>query len=196
MLHIVVNSYASLCRQSKAVAIMVPGNSLADIKLPASIKNTLTAAAQKKLFKYKFGEIKFFPSPKGKLDWLAVVPSGATQSLEVMKLNKLIASLVRQAQKLGNKTLQIYIPEIVIDKFGADKIGEISSTASLTAVYENVRHKSRPVKSNQLNKIVVIVPTNELVKQCTQGVKIGRVIGETINLARDYGNRPANELTP
>lgn len=198
MLNIVVKPYSVLNKQTKAVAILLPGNNLGVMKLPASFKNFIVSAGRKKFFKYKFGEVKFFPDTRGRLDWLILAATGPVKDLAVSKFDQLIKTIIHQAKKRDVVVLHLYVPETVAQKFGAEKIGELITVASLMADYECVRYKSRPEEEpkKKLVKIVLILADNKKVKLCAQGVKIGKIEGESVNLARDYGNLPANVMTP
>lgn len=66
----------------------------------------------------------------------------------------------------------------------------------LMGAYRFTTYKSKPDENNGVDRFFIFAPCEKELKKVNTQVKAGRIVAESVNLARDLANTPGNELPP
>jgi len=111
---------------------------------------------------------------------------------------KLILLVRRLASNLKvNKITRVILAAADLQVVGLDsnKLGQIIAENIVMANYEFSLYKKSTVRRGGLRQLVLVVDKQEQ-SNLSAGLKIGLVVGEQVNLARDLGNIPGGDMTP
>lgn len=193
---ITTKSYSSLIKNTKAVALLLSQDNLKTVRLPAVLKRTLLPLIKREYFKAETGKVRFIPEARGPLEFVVLGGLGKIKELDINKFNSSFKTVIRESQKNGIKSLNVYLTDELTNKFGASSMGETTASAAHLAAYNYEKFKTKDKSKTKLNKITFILQNEKNIKEFQQGVIRGEIIGKSINLTRDYGNSPPNEITP
>lgn len=122
---------------------------------------------------------------------------GKQKELNIMGWKQAIGLAVIALQKNKLQKLGFLIPEFVIKKFKAEKIGKETVVAIETANYsfdenKNKEEQIKPIKEVYFSSI----EDKNKMKQFEKGIKTGDIIGQCVNYTRYLGNTPPTIMTP
>ncbi len=98
------------------------------------------------------------------------------------------------AKTLAKKTKQSSVILPRIDNLSAEDIGQAIAIGSDLALYDPTKDYKSDYEAPKLNSVEVVVERAE--RGYLEGIRKGSVIAENINLARNLGDMPPNEMTP
>lgn len=172
------------------------GRNISDLFVPRNIKNIAAKASRSLAIKGKAGEFYAVPLFSGKLSSIFFVGVGREEKLTIFELTRAFETLFRQAQEKKFSSVAVGIPDFIFKKFSPDVIGRILGEAALLGTYRYLKYKSRGKPKSFLNAVTALMEDARFLRDFERGVKEGLIVGESINIVRDYGNAPSNEVTP
>ncbi len=139
----------------------------------------------------KFGQLYESQLLYSKNKKFLLLGGGSKQNLNFEKLQNWVGSATKQLVK-RTKQATIIVPQV--EDLTVEQMGEAIGIGVEIAAFDPTQtHKSDPDKVS-LSWLEMVVPRAERGYQ--DGLKKGLFIAEGINLVRELGDRPANEMTP
>lgn len=132
----------------------------------------------------------------GKLpaDKVAVVGLGPAGSFHEMEIRKASAAAILESRKLKARKVGTIVHGAGIAGIEPEKASQALAEGTILALYEFNRYKKSP--NPGIAEIAVVENDRRKVQPFASGIKIGEIIAESQNIARDLTNLPANDLTP
>jgi len=127
---------------------------------------------------------------------VAVVGLGKKEKFDLDKVRQATASALRFLQKLGLKHVASILHGAgaggIDRKFSAQAIVE----GGLLGLYAFRKHKTTDPDLGELEELLLVERDESRLPEVDGGIRLGRVLAEAANFARDLVNEPANALTP
>lgn len=126
---------------------------------------------------------------------LLLVGVGKAEALTVERLRQASATAATMARRLGVRSLACVLPSIPLE---IGEVGQACSEGALLGLYTLKRYKTVPDngdKKDQLAEIALLANASTQ-RALERGVERGRIIAEAVNMARDLGNSPGNDVNP
>ncbi|MBU1038896.1 leucyl aminopeptidase [Patescibacteria group bacterium] len=102
--------------------------------------------------------------------------------------------IVAKSEKI--KSLALPVVRLPLAKVSYEKLGQLIAENALMADYSFNQYKKGSSKKKFSLKIFSLLVNKEEESLIRQGLKIGQVVGEQVNVARDLGNTPGGDMTP
>ena len=132
----------------------------------------------------------------GKLpaDKVVVVGLGPAASFREMEIRKASAAAILEARKLKTRKVGTIVHGAGIAGIDPEKASQALAEGTILALYEFNRYKKNP--DPRIAEIAVVENDRGKSRKFLSGIKMGTIIAESQNIARDLTNLPANYLTP
>jgi len=144
-------------------------------------------------FSGKEGEVKvLLRAGKGKLMLLGL---GNKSKWNLRKAVLAARHMVAVAKAEKIKQLTVPMEALAVLDLSSERLGQLIAENALMADYEFLHYKQKPDNGFFVKELVLAVE-KEKIEPVSAGVRLGQIIGEQINLARDLGNIPGGEMTP
>lgn len=146
---------------------------------------------------------------KGRLNQAATLPTrgdipashviliglGKKDDFKLDYIRQISGKSMSEAARIGLKRVAIPVEEI--KGISVDSISRAYVEGGLLSVYKFDRYKTeKDEKQDGLKELLLIREDERDLKKIEKEARIGRIIAESANLARDIANQPANELPP
>ncbi|HEX4228246.1 MAG TPA: leucyl aminopeptidase [Bryobacteraceae bacterium] len=140
-------------------------------------------------FTGKLYEIAILHRPEGlAAKRLVVFGGGKREKFSTAEARRAAGVLARSLKGKGVRTIALALE--------SEDLASAAVEGALVGAWEPDKYKTDPKKSDkQIDSFTVAVP-NGNADVLAQAVRLGRIVGEAQNLARDLANEPANQLTP
>ncbi|MFZ5390990.1 MAG: leucyl aminopeptidase [Patescibacteria group bacterium] len=166
---------------------------LAGISLSAVDKKWLLKYLSTKEFKAADKETKVLFVNGRKIILLGL---GESKNWNQRKFILAIRRLVSVCKNDGVRSLFLPLSKMLLNNLSYDKLGQLVAENAIMAHYSFNKYKKAVTnKKSSLINFYLSVDKLEQIK-VKQGLKIGQVVGEQVNLARDLGNMPGGDMTP
>ena len=152
----------------------------------------ISQAKESKDFKADKGASQLF-YPAGAPKRLLLVGLGKSTELTPETFREAVGQSVQVLKKLPYNEVAIPVPALPGIKTGA--AARLLAETITLASYEFSEYKSEKNNSTKLTTILLVVPKKDLVRAQKEAAA-GQIIGNSVSLARDLGNHPANTATP
>lgn len=147
-------------------------------------------------FKGKLNEVVTFTT-RGAISarHIILVGLGKRDEFKLDYIRQVSGKSMSEATRIGMKRVAIPIEEI--KGFSIDSISRAYVEGGLLSVYKFDRYKTeKDEKQDGLKELRLIREDRKDLEKIEKEVRIGKIIAESTNIARDLANHPANELTP
>lgn len=121
---------------------------------------------------------------------------GKKTELTIDKLRSLSGLAMRTAQKLQAKSVAMTLPDLDIEKYDLQLTAQAITEGALLGAYQFNYYKTTTPAPNKIQEFMLIEAAPLKNSIISQGVALGTITGESVNLARDLGNHPAIYMTP
>lgn len=163
--------------------------------LDAHLEGALSALLAGGDFHGKKNEVAVF-YPQGKIAPRRLILAGLGKrekfSAEVARQAAGVAA--KKARALGATTLAA--PPFGLEALPPATAAQATTEGVMLALYRFWELKTEPKPTPDVEALTLIVGERTALPAATEGAKIGQVMAESANLARDLVNRPANIATP
>lgn len=127
---------------------------------------------------------------------ILLVGMGKKAELTIDKIRFLYGNAMRIAQKSQGKSIAALLPKLDSEKFDPKIIGQAITEGALLGTYQFNYYKTTKSTPELIESFTIIATDETTNLLLTQGVAQGKIIGKSVNLARDLGNHPAIYMTP
>jgi leucyl aminopeptidase len=147
-------------------------------------------------FTGKAGE-KFMIAPTSGLRCkrLVLVGLGPARQVGAEELRKMAGSAVREAVRMKASSVALIAPEVARRRMSAGEIGQAMAEGSGLGGYLFEEYKSGDRKVGP-SSVKIVAEDSRVARSMKSGVAAGLILAESVTLARDLVNHPANVATP
>ncbi|MDZ4285890.1 MAG: M17 family peptidase N-terminal domain-containing protein, partial [Candidatus Sungbacteria bacterium] len=161
--------------------------------IPDAAKKILTAFAAQE-FTGEDGEIKSLWLDSSYPRRIVLFGLGDIKKWNERKSPLVSRRIVQYAKKEKLKECAVFFPKGLIKDI-RDTCQEFSEN-SLMAHFEFIKYKEQPKNAPRSMSSLFFAVDNSQLKDARQGIEVGIIIGEEINLCRDLANTPGSDMTP
>lgn len=111
------------------------------------------------------------------------------------KVRALIAVAMRAARKINSQTVAVSIHNET-DKLEADHTAQAVIEGTIMGLYQFTYYKTSKKDNQDIGKVIIIENDTAKLDEIKNKVQEGKIIAESVNLARDLVNHPAQYMTP
>lgn len=170
-----------------------------EMKLPAYInatdKKLIARLFKQKEFKGDKGELVLDLSA-GTTVKLMLLGLGEEKYLKLADVYKAVGAAVLRLKRSKSQSITIWVPKKLSNKFSHDDLGQSLSESALVSGYSYWKYRTKDKNPTAIKEFAVQPEDVNAEKPMQKGSRVGQVIGASVNMARDYGNSPSNEVTP
>jgi len=121
---------------------------------------------------------------------------GKSEKLTLEGLRQAAGSAAHYARGLGASTLATTIEDAKQAPLGVSETAQAVTEGMVLALYRFDKFKTEENDRRDVTGLTLIASTREQAHVVRQGAEVGRILGESANLARSLINHPSNEMTP
>ncbi len=140
----------------------------------------------------KSGEAKTAPLRRGKL---LVLGLGERKSWGLRRFSLLSRRVVQAAKAERCRSAAVWLEPAQVKGEPWDRLGQAIAENAVMSAYDFDKYKQPDASAVSVRELAVSVPAQHLA-EAREGVRVGQIIGEAVNKARDLGNTPGGEMTP
>lgn len=140
----------------------------------------------------KSGEVKTMPLRRGKL---LVLGLGERKSWDLRRLSLFGRRVVQAARAERCRSVAVWLEPASVTNESQERLGQSVAENAVMAVYDFNKYKQPDTSVVVVREFVISVPSQHLAG-VREGARVGQVVGEAVNHARDLGNTPGGEMTP
>jgi leucyl aminopeptidase len=170
-------------------------NPLADVVLPGSNQKSIGHAVSELGVRGLDGEALVTASPSRDFRRIACFGIGKAEEFSVDSLRKLLRRVLEQAGRNREYQIAVALP-VMPSNVDAEEARTVVLAELALADYRFDRFRSRPDEATKVDVIHVVPLKGEDQKGLGAGIERARRLDTLVRLARDWGNRPGNDLTP
>ncbi len=138
----------------------------------------------------KMLEITLLHKPQGlKAKRLLLIGGGAAKKFTSAELRKLAGAAVRNLKAKDLKSFVLVAPA------GVDEAAKSIVEGAIVGNFDADYYRSDR-KGQKIDELIIVTPKGANQRSWTNGIELGRVIGESQNFTRDLVNEPGNRMTP
>jgi len=176
--------------------VKVPGGATAavDKKLSEAIAKLI----KKGEISGKLGEVNLIHT-QGKLPatQVLVVGLGKSEDFDFERVRVAAGAAMAEAQKIKAKSVATIVHGAGIGGLKLPEVAQALVEGSLLGAYHYKGYATRKDDASfQVSELIVVEAAREKIKLIEQGVKVGEIVAQSVNNARDLVNGPANYITP
>jgi leucyl aminopeptidase len=119
---------------------------------------------------------------------------GKPDEFTLDQLRKAAGMGSQKARALGARSIATSVPEG--DPEQVEKAAQATVEGALLGLYEFRLHKTEAAELPPVESFSLVEPDASYLPAVTNGARLGQVLAEATNLARDLVNQPANYMTP
>lgn len=121
-----------------------------------------------------------------------VVGLGPRKDFTLDKLRGASASACKALRRVRAKEIATVMPE----EFDPSSAAQAVAEGAILGLYDYARHKSKEPEYPPVDRLLILEPETDKGAAGEQGSRLGKILAEATNLARDLVNEPANFMTP
>jgi leucyl aminopeptidase len=124
---------------------------------------------------------------------------GAKKEFSTDKIREIFSNTAIYFKKAKLKTIIVATENIVTKSISADQAAQAATESLLLSNYQFTEYKAKPKETEvrfEPDTLTFSVDTKATVKNTEKGGKLGQIIAEAVNYARDLANHPGNVMTP
>jgi leucyl aminopeptidase len=127
---------------------------------------------------------------------VVLIGLGNPDQLTLEGLRQASGSAGQYTRSVGASTIATSIDGIERAHFSPSDAAQAVVEGMILALYRFDKFKTEENSRQDIAGVRLVSSTRDQVKAMQQGAEIGRILGESANLARSLVNHPANEMTP
>ncbi len=131
------------------------------------------------------------PSPR-----VIVVGLGEREGFDLDAVRRAAAAAARRAEAAGARTLATVVHGAGIGGLDPEEAARATVEGTLLGLYRYEELKSRKEGDGRVEEVFLLERNADKIPAFQEGLRVGQIVAEAANFARDLGNRPANLLTP
>lgn len=164
--------------------------------LNTSAKNVLTSMQRRKQYTGQFGKVKFIPLSGTKPEGVLVVGLGKKSAYHRRRMLHSMQLMVKTVREQKAKSLSYAPMAMQIGDWEVGQHVEMQLVAGIMASYAFTKFKTRP--KNGFGRVVELqcVLEKSYGAAARKALRHAKVIGESVNNARDLANTPGGIMTP
>lgn len=129
---------------------------------------------------------------KGKIFLFGLGEKDKWNARKLILVSRHVVSLAKSEK---TSSLALVLEYLAVSGQSIERLAQTVAENMVMANYDFLHYKEKPENGFRINFIILLV--NKLVvKSMTVGVKVGEVVGEQVNDARELSNIPGGEMTP
>ncbi len=173
--------------------VKMPGGATGAID--KALDGAITAMIKNGELTGKLGEIVVFPTlGKLKVNKILVVGLGKQEKFDLEQIRKASGSVAQALKKTKAKTVGTIVHGAGIGGIDPELCARALVEGTILGLYEFNAYKKK--KNNGIENFSIIEMDRQKIKKIENGAELGKIIAECQNIARDFTNEPANNLTP
>mgnify|MGYP001557781985 CR=1 FL=1 len=149
-------------------------------------------------FKGKINEVVTLPT-RGDIPARRVilVGLGKKNEFKLDSIRQVSGKSTNEARRIGLKRVAVLLTGDGIKGFSVNSMSRAYAEGALLSIYKFDRYKTEKDDTQDgIKELWLIDEYGRGLEEAKDGVKVGRIIAESANFARDLANQPANELPP
>jgi len=156
---------------------------------------------EKEKFKGKLNEIYVLPT-YGKIpaDKVLIVGLGKKQEFNLNKIREVSAKAIKKAKSLKAKKVCSMVHGAGVAGFDAFDCAQMIAEGAIIGDYEFKKYKTKKDddenNKNEIELLEIVEIDSSKLESIEQGLKKGKIIGDSLNFARNLVNEPPAETTP
>jgi leucyl aminopeptidase len=127
---------------------------------------------------------------------VAVAGLGKQTELTPDKIRSLAAEFCRSLRKLNCRRIATIVHGAGVGSIEPEIASQAITEGSLLGLYRFRKHMTKETENHDMAELIIVEKEAAKLPALRQGCKIGEVIAEATNSARDWINEPANYMTP
>ncbi len=174
--------------------VKIPGGATGAVD--KALAGAITEMIKKDEITGKLGEAIVFPTfGKLKASKVMVVGLGKSDKFGIEEIRKASGSAAMAAKKAKVKKVGTILHGAGIGGIDPELASQALAEGTILALYEfNAYKKTENNKS--LEEFVIVEMDKTKIGKIKKGVQLGTILAQSQNIARDFTNEPANNLTP
>ncbi len=125
-----------------------------------------------------------------------VVGLGKQDKFTLDSIRSVAAESCKFLRKLGVKRIATIVHGAGIGGMAPEKAAQALTEGSILGLYTFRKHITKEPEHGQIDELLIAERDGSKVTTLEHGVRLGRILAEATNLARDLINEPANYMTP
>lgn len=121
---------------------------------------------------------------------------GKAERFDLDRVRSVTAESLKFARQKGFKTVATIVHGAGIGGLDLRDAAQALAEGALLGLYRFRRHKTGEQDANELQELRIVEFHAERVQSIEEGVRVGRILAESTNFARDLINEPPNLMTP
>jgi leucyl aminopeptidase len=173
--------------------VKIPGGATGDID--KALDNMISKLIKKGEITGKIGETTIIHT-FGKLmvNKAMVVGLGPPKEFGLEEIRKASGAAVKQAKRIKAKKVGTIVHGAGIGNMKTELATQALIQGTLLALYEFAEYKKK--EGTDIDKFWVVEKDKKKIKKIQKGAELGKILADAQNVARDFINEPANNLTP
>jgi leucyl aminopeptidase len=146
--------------------------------------------------KGKLGEVTVLHDCKKlKAQKVIIVGLGKQKALSLDNIRKAAAVAAKKAKEISAKTVGTVVHGAGIGGTNPRRAAQTIVEGTCLALYSFTEYK-KPEDSHQIRAFSLVEQDKSKSKELNEGARVGKILADSQNIARDLINEPANNLTP
>src|SRR4030042_5950753 len=125
-----------------------------------------------------------------------VVGRGKQDKFTRDSIRSVAAESCKFLRKLGVKRIATIVHGAGIGGIAPEKAAQALTEGSILGLYTFRKHITKEPEHGQIDELLIAERDGNKVPTLEHGIRLGRILAEATNLARDLINEPANYMTP
>jgi leucyl aminopeptidase len=125
-----------------------------------------------------------------------VVGLGKQDKFTLDSIRSVAAESCKFLRKLGVKRIATIVHGAGIGGIAPEKAAQALTEGSILGLYTFRKHITKEPEHGQIDELLIAERDGNKIPTLEHGVRLGRILAEATNLARDLINEPANYMTP
>ena len=125
-----------------------------------------------------------------------VVGLGKQEKFTMDSIRSVAAESCKFLRKLGVNRVATIVHGAGIGGMAPEKAAQALTEGSILGLYTFRKHITKEPEYGQIDELLIVERNEGKLQIMEQGVRLGRVLAEATNFARDLINEPANYMTP
>jgi leucyl aminopeptidase len=176
--------------------VKVPGGATAAVD--KKLAGAITKLIKKGEISGKLGEVNLIHT-QGKLPatQVLVVGLGKSEDFDFERVRIAAGAAMAEAKRIKAKSVATIVHGAGIGGLKLPEVAQALVEGSLLGAYHYKGYATKKDDADfQSAELIVVEAAREKIKLIEQGVKVGEIVSQSVNNARDLVNGPANYITP
>lgn len=144
----------------------------------------------------KYGNTaNLYPLESLGLTRVMVLGLGKKKYLTIDKIRDVFAIAARKIRKLNSPTVGFVLSDLIFNQNTASSVVQAISEGINLGAYQFNFYKTDKVDA-EIKKLFLVVQQEDDIKLLQKAARVGNIIGQSVNFARDLSNHPSRNMTP